>query len=152
MVWYLVKEPTMTHAASMASVAGFTFSWAATRERRTLQAWALLGLLAGFMALIRWQNILFALLPGLDALQSLVRGGRAGDKRAVRDALTGSAAFLACAIVGFLPQMLAWHAIYGSLIARSPVRPQVRWTDPHVVDILLSARNSLFSTAPILYL
>jgi hypothetical protein len=126
--------------------------WAATRERRTLQGWALLGLLAGFIALIRWQNLLFALLPGLDAVQSLVRGSRAGDKRALRDAMTGSAAFLACALVAFLPQMLAWQAIYGSLIARSPVGPQVRWTDPHVVDILWSARNGLFSTAPILYL
>ncbi|HEX9365006.1 MAG TPA: hypothetical protein VF921_00175, partial [Vicinamibacterales bacterium] len=152
MVWYLVKEPSMTHAASMASVAGFTWMWAATSERRTLRAWALLGLLAGFMALIRWQNILFALLPGLDALRTLARGRRAGDKRALRGAIAASAVFLACAVVGFLPQMLAWQAIYGSLIARSPVGPQIRWTDPHLVDILWSARNGLFSTAPILYL
>jgi hypothetical protein len=48
--------------------------------------------------------------------------------------------------------MLAWQAMYGSLIARSPVGPQIRWTDPHVVDILWSARNGLFSTAPVLYL
>ena len=152
MAWYLVKEPSMTHASSMASVAGFLWMWAATRERRTLRSWALLGLLAGFMALIRWQNVLFALLPGLDALQVLARGRRAGDTRAFRDTLTGSTAFLACMIVGFLPQMLAWQAIYGSLIARSPVGPQVRWTDPHLVDILWSARNGLFSTAPVLYL
>jgi hypothetical protein len=152
MAWYLVKEPSMTHAASMASVAGFLWMWAATRERRTLRSWALLGLLAGFMALIRWQNLLFALLPGLDALQWLARSGRAGDRRGVRDAVTASAAFLVCALVGFLPQMLAWHAIYGSLIARSPVGPQIRWTDPHIVDILWSARNGLFSTAPVLYL
>jgi hypothetical protein len=152
MLWYLVKEPTMTHATSMASVAGFLWMWAATRERRTLRSWALLGLLAGFMALIRWQNILFALLPGLDALLILTRSARAGDRDKVREALTGSAAFLVCAFVGFLPQMLAWRAIYGSLIARSPVGPQIRWTDPHLVDILWSARNGLFSTAPILYL
>jgi hypothetical protein len=48
--------------------------------------------------------------------------------------------------------MLAWQAIYGSPIARSPIGPQIRWTDPHLVDILWSARNGLFSTAPILYL
>ena len=152
MVWYLVKEPSMTHAASMASVAGFTWMWAATRDRRTLGSWALLGLLAGFMALIRWQNILFALLPGLDALGLLIEAGRSGDKDSRRTALAGSAVFLGCALVGFLPQMLAWHAIYGSFIARSPVGPQIRWTDPHLGDILWSARNGLFSTAPILYL
>src|SRR5260221_13415849 len=122
MVWYLVKEPSMTHAASMASVAGFTWMWAATSERRTLRAWALLGLVAGFMALIRWQNILFALLPGLDALGLVI----SGDKNARRDAFAGSAAFLGCALAGFLPQMLAWNAIYRSFIARSPVGPQIR--------------------------
>ena len=36
MLWYIVKEPSMTHAPSMAAVAGFTWLWAATRERRTL--------------------------------------------------------------------------------------------------------------------
>jgi hypothetical protein len=152
MLWYLVKEPTMTHASSMASVAGFLWMWASTRERRTLKSWALLGLLAGLMALIRWQNLLFALLPGLDALHILWRSRRAGDKAAFREAAAGSAAFLVCAAVAFLPQMLAWHSIYGSFIARSPVGPQIRWTDPHLVDILWSARNGLFSTAPILYL
>ena len=151
MLWYLVKEPSMTHATSMASVAGFTWLWAATRERRTLGSWALLGVLAGLMALIRWQNLLFALLPGLDAARILWQTERDRDGRALRETLAGCAAFLLCALAGFLPQMLAWQAMYGSPIARSPVGPQIRWTDPHLVDILWSARNGLFSTTPILY-
>jgi hypothetical protein len=152
MAWYLVKEPSMTHATAMASVAGFTWMWAATRERRTLRSWALLGVLAGVMALVRWQNLLFALLPAVDAVRILARSRRGGDTRELRGVLAGGAAFLACAVVAFLPQMLAWQAIYGSPIARSPIGPQIRWTDPHLVDILWSARNGLFSTAPILYL
>ena len=152
MAWYLVKEPSMTHAPSMAAVAAFAWMWAATRENRSLRMWALLGLLAGFMALIRWQNLLFALLPGLDAAIALVRAARAGDRVTLRHTVTGSIAFLACVVVGFLPQMLAWQAIYGTPVARSPVGPQIRWTDPHLIDILWSARNGLFSTAPILYL
>src|SRR4029077_18324232 len=67
MLWYLVKEPSMTNATSMAGVAGVAWLWAATRDRRSLATWALLGLVAGFIALIRWQNLLFALLPGIDA-------------------------------------------------------------------------------------
>ena len=152
MLWYLVKEPSMTHATSMASVAGFTWLWAATRERRTLGSWALLGILAGLMTVIRWQNLLFALLPGLDAARLMWRCYRDGDTRGMRDTIAGSAALLVCTLVACLPQMLAWQAMYGSLIARSPVGPQIRWTDPHLVDILWSARNGLFSTTPILYL
>jgi len=148
MAWYLVKEPSMTHAPSMAAVAAFAWLWAATRDKRSLTQWALLGLLAGFMSLIRWQNVLFAILPGIDALSQL----RRGDRDQIKATVIGGALFLAALFVGFLPQMLAWKAIYGTWIARSPVGPQVRWLDPHLVDILWSARNGLFSTTPLLYL
>ena len=57
-IWYLVKEPTMTHAPSMAAVAAFGWLWLATRGRRSLWQWAALGLLAGLMGTIRWQNAL----------------------------------------------------------------------------------------------
>jgi hypothetical protein len=152
MAWYMVKEPSMTHAPSMAAVAGFAWMWAATRRDRSLRMWAVLGLAAGLMALIRWQNALFALLPGLDALSALIAAWRSGDRAKLRHTLAGSAAFLGCGAIAFLPQMLAWQAMYGAPIARSPVGPQVRWSDPHVADILWSARNGLFSTTPILYL
>jgi len=152
MLWYLVKEPSMTHATSMAGVAGFTWLWAATRDRRSLTTWALLGLVAGFIALIRWQNLLFALLPGIDAAVLLLAATRSGDRTALRATLLASAAFLLCMVAGFLPQMLAWQSIYGSPIARSPVGPQVRWGSPQLADILWSARNGLFSTTPVLYL
>jgi hypothetical protein len=59
--------------------------------------------------------------------------------------------FTLCAVIGFVPQMLAWKSIYGSFLAVSPVGPQIRWWDPHLVDILWSSRNGLFSWSPILY-
>ncbi|HWJ57525.1 MAG TPA: hypothetical protein VNR90_14900, partial [Vicinamibacterales bacterium] len=149
MLWYLVKEPSMTHAASMAAAAAFMWMWAATQPARTPRDWAALGLLLGLAALIRWQNALFALLPGFDALIALVRASRGGDRSAIRRTLADGSIFLAAAFVAFLPQLFAWHAIYGSWFARSPVGPQIRWTDPQLVDILWSARNGLFSTTPI---
>jgi hypothetical protein len=152
MLWYLVKEPSMTHATSMASVAAFMWLWAATQDSRRTRDWAALGALIGLAALIRWQNVLFALLPGIDALVALAGGWRTGDRARLRQTVIGSAAFLACAFLAFLPQMLAWQAIYGTLFARSPVGPQIRWFDPQVADILWSARNGLFSTTPIAYL
>ena len=35
MLWYMVKEPSMTHAPSMALVAAFVLAWLVTRERRS---------------------------------------------------------------------------------------------------------------------
>ncbi|MEP6592829.1 MAG: hypothetical protein ABJC51_04015, partial [Acidobacteriota bacterium] len=62
MAWYMVKEPSMTHAPSMAAVAAFAWGWLATRDARTSRQWIWLGALAGLMTLVRWQNALFALL------------------------------------------------------------------------------------------
>jgi hypothetical protein len=152
MLWYLVKEPSMTHAASMAAAAGFTWLWASTQHHRSLRQWMALGLVIGFAALIRWQNILLALLPGIDAAVAVVGALRRKDNGMVRMTLAGGAAFLVCACLAFLPQAIAWHAIYGTWIARSPIGPQIRWFDPHLADILWSARNGLFSTTPLAYL
>jgi hypothetical protein len=152
MLWYIVKEPSMTHAPSMAAVAGFIWAWLATREARRLRQWILLGVLAGVMALIRWQNAIFALLPAFDSLVLLVAAARRGDRPSIVQTLAGGGAFLAAAVVVFLPQMMAWHSIYGTWLAVSPVGPAIRFTDPHVVDILWSSRNGLFSWSPALYL
>ena len=149
MLWYLIAEPTMTHAPSMAAVAGFVWLWLATRDGRSVWTWALLGMVAGLMAMVRWQNALFMLLPAADAIRMLMKPST---PRARVDVLTGSAVFLLCAIVAFLPQMLAWKAIYGSYVARSPIGPEIRWTHPRVIDVLFSARNGLLSTSPMLYL
>jgi hypothetical protein len=152
MLWYLVKEPSMTHAPSMALVAGFAWAWWATRQSRTRTVWVLLGLLAGLMTLVRWQNALFALLPACDSARQLAGAWRNGDRQAARDTIVNGLLFTTAAVVAFTPQMLAWRAIYGSWLAVSPVGPQIRFGDPHLVDILWSSRNGLFSTSPVLYL
>ncbi|MBA3295516.1 MAG: glycosyltransferase family 39 protein, partial [Acidobacteria bacterium] len=151
MLWYIVKEPSMTHAPSMAGVAGFIWMWVATRERRTLAQWALLGALAGFITLIRWQNALFAIMPASEALATLVAAWRTDDRARLQSTLAAGLLFTACATLSFMPQMLAWRAIYGSYLAVSPVGPQIRWWDPHLVDIIWSSRNGLFSWSPVIY-
>ena len=140
-LWYLVREPTMSHALSMAAVAGFLWCWAANRERRTTAGWLALGLAGGVMTLMRWQNVLMFLLPCVDLLRAL----RLDPRRA-----TSAAAMLAVgAAIGFGPQMLAWHAIYGAWIARSPVGPPLYWFRPQIVDVLWSSRNGLFAWSPV---
>jgi len=165
LLWYLVKEPSMTHAPSMAAVAGFTWTWIATRHTRVnaakltdtpwrsgaLAQWAWLGAVAGLMTLIRWQNALFAILPALDACAMLLPAARTADFERVRRALLCGAVFSACAAIAFVPQMMAWRAIYGSWLAVSPLGPQIRWFDPQLADILWSSRNGLLSWSPILY-
>ncbi len=151
MIWYMVKEPTMTHAPSMAAAAAFTYAWVVTHRKRSMAGWVMLGLGAGLMTMIRWQNALLAIMPLVESLSLLWRARRDGDQAAFRATIIGGLAFTAAAVVGFVPQMLAWKSIYGQYLAVSPVGSQVRWWDPHLVDILWSSRNGLFSVTPVLY-
>ena len=159
-LWYFVKEPSMTHAPSMMAVAGFVWCWLWMRERAfdsassrgaRLKAWAILGAVAGLMTLIRWQNALFTLLPLCDVLAALLRAWRVRDSRRALDVVLGGALFTATATIAFLPQMVAWHSIYGSWLAVSPLGPQIRWAHPQAADILWSSRNGLLSWSPVLY-
>ncbi|MCA1559389.1 MAG: glycosyltransferase family 39 protein [Acidobacteria bacterium] len=151
MLWYIVKEPSMTHAPSMALVAGFAWMWAATQGARTRRQWVLLGALAGLMTLVRWQNAMFALLPAYDAAIGILTARRTRDAQALRSSMVAALVFIAAAAAAFVPQMLVWRAIYGSFLAVSPVGPQIRFGDPQIVDILWSSRNGLLSMSPILY-
>lgn len=151
MLWYALAEPTMTHAPSMAAVAGFAWLWSATHGRRTMREWMVLGALAGLAGLIRWQNVLFALLPACEVLMALAGAVRRGDRLTSRRYLLGGIAFSAAATVAFVPQMLAWKAIYGSFLAVSPLGPQIHWLNPQLADILFSSRNGLFAMSPVLY-
>lgn len=151
MLWYAVVEPTMTHAPSMAAVAGFLLYWVRTRESRTLAGWIVLGVIAGLMMLLRWQNALFTLIPACDALVTIWRGWQTKDRQAIRTTIIGGVVFTAVATLTFLPQLLAWKAIYGSYIAVSPVGPKIRLGNPQLVLTMFSSRNGLVAMSPMLY-
>jgi hypothetical protein len=157
MPWYIVKEPGMTHAPSMAAVAGFTWAWVTTRpsthsrQARSMRGWALLGVLAGLMTLIRFQNALFAILPACEAIGVLWASARAGDRLTLTRTTAGGLLFTACATMAFAPQMIAWKAIYGNYLAVSSFGSELHWANPHIADVLWSSRNGLLSTSPILY-
>ncbi len=151
MLWYTLIEPTMTHAPSMAAVSLFLLWWRHTRDARTPAQWIALGVLAGLMTLIRWQNALFALVPAVEALTVLVAAARAGDHRRVTEVLVGGLSFTAVAACVFSPQMVAWKAIYGAWLAVSPVGPQIRLASPELELTLFSSRNGLVAMTPLLY-
>ena len=150
-VWYLVKEPSMAHAPSMAVVAAFCAFWARTRETRTRRQWVLLGLLGGFMAAVRWQNVWFLLLPAAEWAVALAGLVNARDVTRLRPLAGRALVFAPAVLVGLLPQLLAWRAIYGEWFAVSPISPEIRWWDSHWRDVLWSGRAGLFAWSPVLY-
>jgi hypothetical protein len=160
-IYYSLVSPAYSHASSMLATGLFTWVWAAgpdgTRGRKeaeppaeaTVGRYVLVGALAGFAALVRWQDAVFLAAPALDLARSISRGEGTIAARVARATLRGLACGAAALLV-FIPQMLAWSALYG----RPLVVPQggefMRWGSPNLFDMLFSSNHGLFSCTPVL--
>jgi hypothetical protein len=165
--WYLCNQPLYQHACAFLVVTALVERWDAWRGAMTRRRWALLGALGGAAMLMRLQEGVWLLLPGLDAAAAAIaalaapRGTglagagkepqRARDWGALREALIGGALLAAVALVVFAPQLAVWRYFFGHL--RPPQPPgHMRWLDPAIVATLFSTRAGLLAWSPILYL
>ena len=112
-LYYSVISPTYSHAPSMLATSLLVWYWLGTRHRSDLWRYAQLGGLAGFAALVRWQDATWLLVPGLEALIDAAGGPGSAARRAGRAAARIAVA-VGAALLVFTPQMAAWQAIYGS--------------------------------------
>ena len=133
----------MSHATSMCAVAAFLWA-SATGGQRAAWQWAALGLLGGLMLAIRWQNLVFMAFPAWEIASAFAAAGRAG----AAHLRAAGALFGACAFAAFLPQLVAWQAIYGSPIAVSPLSPKMLWLGPDPVRLLWSSRTACSRRRP----
>lgn len=138
-VWYMVFEPSMSHAPAMASVAAFLLL--THRGIRGERSFALAGALGGLVALARWQNVLF--LP-----VALLTSYREFGRPRSREIAAAAVAFL----VVFLPQAIYWRLLYGSFLLVPQGGGYIDWTAPELSAVLLSSRHGLLSWAPVLWL
>ncbi len=143
LAWYFTIQPMYQHACAFFMVAVLVERWDAWRGAMTPRRWAWLGLLGGAAMLMRVQEAIFLLLPGLDALEGTLR-------RRGKD-FTGGLIFTGCAFIAFLPQLLIWYWYFAAI--RTPQPPHhMRWADPGLVATVFSTRAGLLPWAPILYL
>jgi hypothetical protein len=138
-IWYMVVEPSMSHAFAMATVAGFLLL--THRGITGTRAFILAGTAGGLLALARWQNAVF--LP-----IALVTSVAAHGRPKPREILAGGLAFLAV----FSPQLLYWKALYGSFLLIPQGGGYLDWTRPRLEEVLFSSRHGLLSWAPVLWL
>jgi hypothetical protein len=137
--WYMVFEPSMSHALGMASVTGFLLLCHRTPKHRW--DYALLGLVAGLVALLRWQNIVFVPV-GL-----VLFWKKTGWPKWQELAL-----FTGTAVAAFLPQMVFWKLIYGHFLLVPQGGGYMGWASPELEAVLFSSRHGLLSWSPVLWL
>ena len=147
--WYMVHQPTMSHAPSAFGAALVIALWERSRGTRTWRGSLALGLALGFAMCLRWQNGVLLVLPAFD----LARAAWARTA-AWRSLAAGAGALGAGALVGALPQMIAWNALYGMWLLPYPPHGTdfVRLDHPYVLETLFSSRHGMLSWTPLLWL
>jgi hypothetical protein len=154
--WYMVQQPTMSHAPSTFGAALGLWLWLTHRETRGPRGFLVLGLALGLAMCVRWQNGVLLVLPGVDLAARLLPSLRA--RRLDRSTLAGTVrdgALLGLGtLVGALPQMLTWKALYDMWLLPYPPHGTdfVRLDHPWVLETLFSSRHGLLSWTPVLWL
>jgi hypothetical protein len=166
LVYYMTAEPSMAHAPSAFASALFFYTWLQHRDRPGVKTATLYGLLGGLMALIRFQDGLFLILPFLAQLPAVwlsLRGQSSPDvwQGWLRDILLAGVV----ALFIFSPQIVIWGEIYGTYFLNPytyqnrfiPYTYQNRfipfhWLSPRVGAVLFSASHGLFTWHPIFLL
>ena len=145
LLYYSLVSPAYSHATSLFAVALFGHTWYRTRGRDDLRRFALLGALAGLAGLVRSQDLIILIIPGLELLDGI------RERRWSLAATCRRLAVLciACAAV-FSPQVWAWQTIYGTPVLNPHGgSAYFRWAQPEIVQTLFSTRQGLISWTPI---
>lgn len=150
--YFSLYATSYSHAASAFAVAIFFLYWVETLGREDWRRWLVLGLLCGFSALMRAQNGLFGIIPGIELLFFTIRSIRSKSVRGVGPPLAGAIMLAGGALVGFLPQLLVWRYFYGSMTGLMFHSWFMYWKHPFVWELLFSSHNGLFPWSPFLYL
>jgi len=155
-VYYMGISPSASHVLSLFTSALFVFLWWRGRNGRTKLDWFVWGLSAGLMALVRWQDVLIAVLALFEwAVMAAKGGGRRAEggwaARAHRFAptLVAGVLFILGLLLAFIPQMLAWQILYGSPLTAPQGGGFFQWLHPEILNVWFSTKRGLFSWTPI---
>ena len=147
-VYYMVIEPSMSHACSFFAVSLLLYLWLKYRPEPPLAGWICLGAAAGLIALVRLPDAMWAALPALDALFAL----RTRAVAAIRGYVKGLAAFGLTAAMVFSPQIAVWQALRE--VHAKGIYPNAggnfHWFAPDLLNILFSLKHGFFLWHPLM--
>ncbi len=144
-LYYLTVAPGFSHGGSLFAVALTLWLFLRWREAGPAR-WALIGAAGGLAALVREQDGLFLVAPGLWLLFGLWR------RRDLGAALARGLALGLSAFAVFVPQMLAYQAVNGTFGPSPLVKRKMSWSSPHFLEVLFDPAHGLYLWSPLLLL
>jgi len=145
-LYYLTIAPGFSHAASLFAVSLFVWLFLKARAEGGggLVDWLLIGAAGGLMGLVREQDALFLLAPGLFLVVETAH------RRALGWGLARSTVLAATAAIVFVPQLLVYRVLNGHFRPSRMVSEKLSYTSPHFLQVLFDPGHGLFVWTPIL--
>ena len=144
LLFYMYVAPPMLHACSAFAVSLFVWIWLNVRETWSARGVVALGAAAALMAMVREQDVFFAVPAAID----FVRWSASRGTRPSGAALTAALGVGTC-VLAYAPQLLAYRALNGHPWPTDYVTRKMTWTAPHALQVVFSPEHGLFMWTPL---
>lgn len=142
-LYYLVREPFLSHLASIFAVSLLLYFWKVPFKNENLR-FLCLGLTAALLTMVRQQDVVAVAIP----LGSLLL-----ERPPARTWIHRLSAFIGGFVAIFWIQMAVWHYLRGTYLAYSYTGfPFLYLTNPRILSTLFSSNHGLLSWHPIIVL
>ncbi|MDX2022375.1 MAG: glycosyltransferase family 39 protein [Deltaproteobacteria bacterium] len=149
--WYMLRQPSFSHANSAVAVAIFVTLWYGTQGGRSTRVWVLLGAALGLAMLVRPQDAIHAVLPLTEWCVLALAALRLRERKALGSLVIKGLAFALSATSVYFVQLLAWRRIYGRWVLDPHEAHFLEFKSSRFLEVLFSSRFGLFSWHPLVY-
>ncbi len=153
--FYMYFNPSWSHAHSAFVVALFLWYWDATRERRSLAQWLLLGLIVGLMLDVYYLNSMVVCVLAVEAVGQYAKilRSRPPSLPSFLELLIRHLLFGFAVIMVMIPTFVSRWIVYGGPFETGYVSIRdFLWRSPVFFSVLFSSNHGLLSWTPLLVL
>jgi hypothetical protein len=150
---YMYFNPSWSHAHSAFMVALFLWYWDATRERRSLAQWLLLGAIVGLMLDVYYANLMVVSVLAVEAVEQYahILGPSRSSSPSFLQLLTRHLLFGLVVCVVMIPTFVSRTIVYGGPFETGYLSIRdFLWRSPVFLRVLFSSDHGLLSWTPIL--
>ena len=151
LTYYATNMPSYAHAMDAFACAAFLAYWADTAGRRDVRRWLALGVLLGIATLVRVQELAMGVVVAIEVVTEAVRAARARRWPDAARWLGGGALALVATLIVFVPQLVEWQLVFGTVTELPQGARYTRLGAPMLVELLYSTRNGWFTSTPVAY-
>jgi hypothetical protein len=149
LLFYMYVAPGYSHACSAFAVAAFVVAWLRVRENWSATGVVALGALAALMGMVREQDGLIAIGPGVDFIAAAVRSVRSS-RGTLRQWVGRAAAGVTTTALCMIPQGVTYLTLYGRLGPSPVVARKMYWTAPYAWRVIASTQRGAIFWTPLL--